>query len=133
MRLTQQHQELGGNGVGKCSVPMWCNGMPAGFCDEPAYGKQEPEQRRYGEWSYAWRKWFGGYCTGLACHAHGGPLAPPKPSCPECGRVHFVLECDRDEDGSKTAEWNHCEICGHNWTWAINPPKVLAVDVEEKP
>ena len=71
MRMSEHHEKLT-DGVGKCSVPMWCGGMPAGLCDEPAYGKQEEGQRRYGE-----RDWRGvfvaGYCGGLACYAHGGP------------------------------------------------------------
>ena len=70
--LSAHHTTLT-DGVGRCSVPMWSGGCPAGFCDEPAYGPQELGQRRYGEWSIAWRKWFDGYCSGLACHNHGGP------------------------------------------------------------
>lgn len=62
MRCDKCHQELT-NGIGKCSVPMWCNGLPAGFCDEPAYGKPTKEgQRRYN-----------GYVPHLACFNHGGP------------------------------------------------------------
>jgi hypothetical protein len=78
--LSRWHTELA-NGVGKCSVPMWMDGCPAGFCDEPAYGPQLPDQTRYGEWG---RVWIGGrwcssgifmpaYCSGLACPKHGGP------------------------------------------------------------
>lgn len=61
------------DGVGRCSVPMWRMGMPAGFCDEPAYGKQKP-----------WRpRWPGdqdrpAYAEGLACRAHGGPDGPVR-------------------------------------------------------
>jgi hypothetical protein len=73
MQLSKHHKILNEFGVGKCSVPMWSNGMPAGFCDAPAYGVQEPGQQRYGEYSAAWGKWFDGYCPGLACHDHGGP------------------------------------------------------------
>lgn len=68
-QLSEYHKKLK-DGVGKCSVPMWCNGCPAGFCDEPAYGLQEPNQKRYGEFTW---KWFPGYCSGLACYNHGGP------------------------------------------------------------
>lgn len=71
-RLSLHHEQTT-DGVGKCSVPMFMGGCPSGFCDEPAYGKQEVGQRRYGEFSRAWGKWFDGYCGGLACHAHGGP------------------------------------------------------------
>lgn len=35
---SKHHKELDKNGIGKCSVPMWRNGMPAGFCDKTAYG-----------------------------------------------------------------------------------------------
>jgi hypothetical protein len=55
------------NGVGKCSKPMWSGmGMPNGFCDEPAYGEQNPILPHV-------------YCGGLACPHHGGP---PKPETP---------------------------------------------------
>ena len=60
--LSEHHTTLT-NGVGKCSVPMWCNGLPAGFCDEPAYGTQTEEgKRRYPR-----------YVPALACFGHGGP------------------------------------------------------------
>ena len=32
-RLRKHHEELNAEGVGKCSVPMWSGGGPAGFCD----------------------------------------------------------------------------------------------------
>ncbi len=77
--LLSHHRELT-DGVGKCSVPMWCNGLPAGFCDAPAFGEQENGQERYGRWGPGWLsgRWSQhtftpGYCSGLACHAHGGP------------------------------------------------------------
>jgi hypothetical protein len=64
------------NGVGKCSVPMWIMGCPAGFCDEEAYSERpEPPyyykdgrtgQRRRGDCRYD------GYVPALACPAHGG-------------------------------------------------------------
>ncbi len=41
-RLSKHHTELT-DGVGRCSVPMWILGVPAGFCDEPAYGEQTAE------------------------------------------------------------------------------------------
>ena len=81
--LSEWHKTLT-NGVGKCSVPMWMNGMPAGFCDEPAYGSQEKGQTRYGNWGAGWEggRWYPGgvftpgYCSGLACPNHGGPKKP---------------------------------------------------------
>jgi hypothetical protein len=72
MRLSTYHENVDANGVGKCSVPMWSGGVPGGFCDDVAYGRQEPNQRRYGELDWQ-RKWIAGYCSGLACYAHGGP------------------------------------------------------------
>lgn len=69
--LSTHHKKLT-NGVGKCSVPMWMAGCPAGFCDELAYGPQEKDQRRYGDY-YTGRVWYPGYCSGLACYNHGGP------------------------------------------------------------
>jgi len=72
---SQHHKELDKNGEGKCSVPMWINGCPAGFCDEPAYGFPIPYETM--------RSWDGqdirldggytGYVPYLACPAHGGP------------------------------------------------------------
>jgi len=59
--MNKHHQELT-DGVGKCSVPMWSGGCPAGFCDLPAYGKQIPQPYRQA------------YAPGLACPFHGGPI-----------------------------------------------------------
>lgn len=56
------HKTLAG-GVGKCSVPMWMGGCPAGFCDEPAYGEQTKEGKQR----------YTGYVPFLACPIHGGP------------------------------------------------------------
>jgi hypothetical protein len=69
-RHSRHHEELT-DGVGRCGVPSWAGGSPAGFCDEPAYGDQEPGQRRYGEWLGG--LWSHGYSSALACPAHGGP------------------------------------------------------------
>ena len=60
MQASKCHMELDECGKGKCSVPMWCDGMPAGFCNELAYG--EPINHRRGR-----------YVPGLACPGHGGP------------------------------------------------------------
>jgi len=62
MQMGKWHQETDEMGFGKCSVPMWCNGIPAGFCDAPAFGRAPLENRRYS-----------GYVPGLACYSHGGP------------------------------------------------------------
>lgn len=80
MRCNAHHKALDENGVGKCSVPMWCNGMPAGFCDEPAYGNR-PEGRSYVDASGRRCRLDGryaGYMSGLACPSHGGPPAPSQ-------------------------------------------------------
>lgn len=76
--LSEHHKKLI-RGVGKCSVPMWSGGCPAGFCDATAYGPQENNQKRYGE--YILGKWHPFYCGGLACYSHGGPKVKvlPKP------------------------------------------------------
>lgn len=78
--LSMWHEVLT-DGVGKCSVPMfWGWGGPAGFCDNPAYGKQEPKQIRYGEWVHSEWRFAAGYCPALACYGHGGPKE--RESCP---------------------------------------------------
>lgn len=72
MRSSEHHHKLT-DGVGKCSVPMWRNGLPDGFCNKPAYGPQEEDQRRHGNYRSYDGKWMPGYCSGLACYEHGGP------------------------------------------------------------
>ena len=74
--MSQHHYTLNENGVGKCSVPMWMNGCPAGFCDEPAYGER-PKCRTFraaytGEEIREDGK-YDGYVPALACFKHGGP------------------------------------------------------------
>jgi len=88
--LWGHHRQLT-NGVGKCSVPMWMEGCPAGFCDAPAYGERprSPEYRNaYGDRFRADGK-YSGYVPGLACVGHGGP--PPMhrfDPCIYCGSPH---------------------------------------------
>lgn len=85
------HRELT-NGVGKCSVPMWMGGCPAGFCDEPAYGERPTCSEFY---SYAQGRRvrsdgkYDGYVPSLACQGHGGP-APLHfgDPCIHCGIPH---------------------------------------------
>ena len=63
------------NGVGKCSVPMCIGGLPAGFCDNPAYGEPLP-YKTFRLHNGEIKRFDGGYCgyvPGLACPAHGGP------------------------------------------------------------
>lgn len=72
----KSREKLNELGEGLCSVPMWMNGIPAGFCDRPAYGNRPngstwrnaytgEEMRHDGR--------YNGYVPGLACECHGGP------------------------------------------------------------
>jgi hypothetical protein len=73
---SNQHREVNEMGIGKCSVPMWCGGGPAGFCDKPAYGERPPCREFRDGWTGELRREDGrynGYVPGLACPAHGGP------------------------------------------------------------
>lgn len=73
--LSEHHKKLNEDGIGKCSVPLWMSGMPADFCDKPAYGfrPQMPTNRRWD--GFEWRDdgKYPGYVPGLACSCHGGP------------------------------------------------------------
>lgn len=63
------------DGVGKCSCPMWQMGMPAGFCDEPAYSKYVDGPKWRDAYTGEQRRWDGkytGYVPELACPHHGG-------------------------------------------------------------
>ena len=79
MRTCKHHHELT-DGVGKCSVPMWSGlGVPAGFCDKPAFGKQVPCKMYRDAYTGELCRFDGkrsGYIPGLACPAHGGPECP---------------------------------------------------------
>lgn len=73
--LLKRHTELDSSGVGRCSVPMWCNGVDAGFCDNTAYGER-PEGRTIRRWDgfdYRNDGLYAGSVPGLACPVHGGP------------------------------------------------------------
>lgn len=53
---------------GKCRVPMWIMGCPAGHCGEQAFGPQLPmEILRLSGWPDR------PYCFGPCCPKHGGP------------------------------------------------------------
>lgn len=56
---------------GKCRVPMWMAGMPAGFCGEEAFGPQLPIEVLASE--RGWRRDDRPYCAGPCCPSHGGP------------------------------------------------------------
>lgn len=83
MAVCSEHHKVLTDGVGKCSKPMWSGyGGEAGFCDEPAYGPQEPGQQRSGEWTRG--QWYPSYTPFLACYNHGGPRKPvPSPDIGE--------------------------------------------------
>lgn len=61
--LNEHHRPKAGI-EGKCSVPTWAGGLPAGFCDRPAWGEQRTPRNRFDDLPMAH-----GYC----CEAHGGP------------------------------------------------------------
>ena len=75
MRLSTHHQTLNEYGEGKCSVPMWSGGYPAGFCDKPAYGVRLPTRIRQSSSGnlVADDGGYAGYVPALACPLHGGP------------------------------------------------------------
>jgi len=56
---------------GKCRVPMWMGGCPAGFCGEPANGPQLPFEVLYQQRN--WQRGDAPYCHGPCCPKHGGP------------------------------------------------------------
>lgn len=69
-RMHTHHQTLT-DGMGKCSKPMWSGGVPAGFCDAPAYGPQDSENPKTYYYEGGQRRTK--YVPGLACPKHGGP------------------------------------------------------------
>lgn len=76
MTSSDHHRKLDEFGEGKCSVPMWCQGLPAGFCDAPAYGERPPCREFRAAYTGKLMRMDGkynGYVPGLACHSHGGP------------------------------------------------------------
>lgn len=59
---------------GKCQVPMWMGGSPAGFCAEEAFGPQYPrEYLAHHDGRYLFDR--PAYCFGPCCPNHGGPKA----------------------------------------------------------
>lgn len=67
--------------TGKCSVPMWCMGMPAGRCDRPAYGERLECPTFRDAWTGEIKRLDGkyaGWVSGLACPLHGGPGKPKE-------------------------------------------------------
>lgn len=74
MASTMKHHHELTNHKGKCSVPMWMGGSPAGFCDKDAFGEQtEAYLSKFPEWDKYRQP---AYAPGLACPSHGGPKCP---------------------------------------------------------
>lgn len=93
-RMSEHHEKLNADGVGKCSVPMWSGfGSDAGFCDKDAFGVRPPMAtiRRWDGEIYRNDGKYAGYVPGLACPSHGGPPKPVQ-SCATCERPN----CDAD-------------------------------------
>ncbi len=91
---SKHHKELNERGEGKCSVPMWMGGVPAGFCDRVAYGNYingEEFRDRDGRLRRLDGK-YNGYVPHLACFRHGGPelkdVAHKGDPCEFCGIPH---------------------------------------------
>jgi hypothetical protein len=101
-RTLKHHHELT-NHKGKCSVPMFSGGAPAGFCDADAFGEPPTSPRVWHSPKQMYVREDGkydGYVPGLACPAHGGPKCPgleieegvfsgcnqSAGDCPTCGR-----------------------------------------------
>lgn len=98
-RMGKCHEELT-DGIGKCSVPMWSAGCPAGFCNNDAFGFR-PKSRvliRADQYRPAICEdgRYSGYVPGLACPVHGGPkrkdLAHKGDPCEYCGNSHDEVE-----------------------------------------
>ena len=74
--ISKHHETLNENGIGACSVPMWMNGEPCGFCDKPAYGNR-PRSSRFFNYGIMEEQRtdnrYDGYVPALACVGHGGP------------------------------------------------------------
>lgn len=57
---------------GKCRVPMWMMGLPAGFCGERAFGPQLPRPV-LAQRDYRYLLDYPPHCHGHCCPSHGGP------------------------------------------------------------
>jgi len=61
---------------GRCQVPMWMGGTPAGFCDQPAFGVYIEGPTFRDGWTGEVRRMDGkwkGFSGGLCCPNHSGP------------------------------------------------------------
>lgn len=97
--MSKDHEELV-DGKGRCSVPMWSGGCPAGFCDSPAFGYREKCKDGYWRDGYTGERKrhdmkYDGYVPGLACPGHGGPkkeeMAHKGDPCEFCGAAHDAI------------------------------------------
>ncbi len=75
----QEHEDAIDGVLGRCSVPMWLGGCPAGTCGKRSFGER-PHSRLWMNYA-AGRTMredlrYDGYVPGLACVAHGGPDGP---------------------------------------------------------
>lgn len=91
--MGKQHRRLI-DGKGYCSVPKWRDGLPDGFCNDPAYGfrpKSDGFVTAYGEVVRHDGR-YSGYVPALACPGHGGPEAKDVghigDPCEYCGTSH---------------------------------------------
>lgn len=74
--ISNKHKTLNEQGIGSCSVPMWMNGAPCGFCEKPAYGTPPPSPRFMNYCTNEMQRRdnrYDGYVPALACIGHGGP------------------------------------------------------------
>ena len=99
MQCSTKNKELT-NGAGCCSVPMWMGGMPAGFCDDPAYGERPPGQTWYNDAVKEVMRYDGkyaGYVPALACPGHGGPKKHEVLNlCDYC--TNHIAECESNPE-----------------------------------
>lgn len=89
-RCSEHHKRLNVEGVGKCSVPMWGGGLPAGFCDNEAYGER-PRCKEFRGSDGVLRRIDGlydGHIPFLACPGHGGPQENKKAVLSMDGNQH---------------------------------------------
>lgn len=94
--LKDSNKTLNEHGEGQCSVPMWCGGMPSGFCDKPAYSNHKGGEYfthpTTGERTYL-NGAYNGYVPALACPAHGGLTKEEAVNlCGNCTK--HIAECD---------------------------------------
>ena len=90
--LSKYNRELNEMCEGKCSVPMWRGGLPAGFCDDPAYGN---ETENHKEWMRMKREYQ--YVPALACPGHGGPRKKEMVNlCVNC--KEHIATCDSNPE-----------------------------------